>query len=406
MNIEQMIAAARSKVEGAKSAMEAELTEVNVKAFEDANAELVQLKSLRDRASKATEELEQGSKSFAPERTETSFGERFTKSDNYSGFAKAYPTGIPAQANVSIDPVKVGSLAEYEHSRKAGTLTTSGVAHLPPEQRPLLDTIDRAPLSLYDLVAKGSIGTTSLEYLQIIAVERNAALIGENTGNPATDTLKPISDFATQLADAKVFGYADGYEVTNQLLKDSPALATFLNGEFRYSLPLLIQNYLLNGTGLNGQPRGLLNTTGVQAQDYTASTASAMPLVKAVRRAKLKLNNIGANIQAVLINPEDDAEIDLMQDGEDRFYGPGPFASGTPTLWGVPRVLSQHIDPGTAILGDFRQMALLDYEGLSVNAFNQHKDFAQRNLTYVRAELRAAQVIWRPNRFVVITDGA
>lgn len=68
----------------------------------------------------------------------------------------------------------------------------------------------------------------------------------------------------------------------------------------------------------------------------------------------------------------------------------------------MPRVLSTKIPVGTAIVGEFTQMALLDREGLSVVAFNQHKDYAQRNLTYVRAELRAAQVIWRPARFAVI----
>ena len=39
---------------------------------------------------------------------------------------------------------------------------------------------------------------------------------------------------------------------------------------------------------------------------------------------------------------------------------------------------------------------------LTVKFANQHKDYASRNLTYVRAELRAAQVIWRPANFVVL----
>ena len=64
---------------------------------------------------------------------------------------------------------------------------------------------------------------------------------------------------------------------------------------------------------------------------------------------------------------------------------------------------SERLVDTTAVLGDFKQVALLDREGLSVLAFNQHKDYAQRNLTYVRAELRAAQVIWKPNRLVVVS---
>lgn len=50
-------------------------------------------------------------------------------------------------------------------------------------------------------------------------------------------------------------------------------------------------------------------------------------------------------------------------------------------------------------MGEWNQISLLDREGLSILAFNQHSDWARRNLTYVRAELRAMQVIWRPVRF-------
>ena len=115
---------------------------------------------------------------------------------------------------------------------------------------------------------------------------------------------------------------------------------------------------------------------------------------------------IGGTVTAIVMSPEDDEAIDLLMDQNDRFYGQGPFGSGPATLWGRPRVVCERIPVGTAILGDWKQIALLDREGLSVLAFNQHKDFAQRNMVYVRAELRAAQVIWRPNRFVVVSNGS
>jgi hypothetical protein len=100
--------------------------------------------------------------------------------------------------------------------------------------------------------------------------------------------------------------------------------------------------------------------------------------------------------------PEDDEAWDLMQDANDRFFGQGPFGQGPSTSWGRARALSERLTPGTVILGDWRQVALLDVEGLSILAFNQHKDYAQRNLVYVRAELRAEQVIWKPNRLIVV----
>jgi hypothetical protein len=40
---------------------------------------------------------------------------------------------------------------------------------------------------------------------------------------------------------------------------------------------------------------------------------------------------------------------------------------------------------------------------MSVLAFNQHKDYAQRNLTYLRAEFRALQLIRQPAKLAVVS---
>ncbi len=397
MDIQEMLEAARKTQADAVAAVAAEANEVNVKALEDATAEVADVERMLARAKSQTEAAEKSTVAPAA-KLDMSLGERFVKSGAYTAFKGRFPNGVPTEAAVSLDGVRVGSLAEYEAGRKA---LTTDIAHITPQQFPRIDQTLRPRLSLLDLISRGSINSNSLEYLQITSITRNAALVPENTGNDATDTLKPISELSTQLADAKVYGYADGYTVTNQLLADAPALATFLNNEFRYSLSAVLEDKILNGAGTSGEPRGLLNTTGVQQQAYTAG-ANVRPLIEAVRKAKTKIALVEGTPQAVVINPEDDEAIDLLADNEGRYFSNGPFGTGPSTLWGLPRVLSTKVDPGTAIVGEFKQIALLDREGLSVVAFNQHKDYAQRNLTYVRAELRAAQAIWRPARFVVI----
>ena len=57
---------------------------------------------------------------------------------------------------------------------------------------------------------------------------------------------------------------------------------------------------------------------------------------------------------------------------------------------------------GAALVGNFAgNVQFLQREPLSVLAFNQHKDYAQRNMVYVRAELRAMQLIYAPREIVV-----
>lgn len=337
------------------------------------------------------------------------FGTRFIKSDAYKAFQRQYPTGVGSGSPVSIGRVKLGTMKEWAAQRKA-TLT-SGLGLVQDVRMPTVDLVDRNRLTLLDLISRGQT-SGNFEYVQVTAVTRNAAIVPEATGPSDSAALKPLSDMTTTLADAKVFTYADGYDVTNALLADAPAFASYMENELSYSLDNVVEDKLLNGSGVSGNPTGILATSGVQSVDYTAAAVGADGLptdvtakafIRAARIAILNLVRLpGGTVQAVLLSPEMDAAIDLIQDAQERYYGNGPFGQGPGTLWGRPRVVSERLVDTTGLLGDFRQVALLDREGLSVLAFNQHKDYAQRNMTYVRAELRAAQVIWKPSRLAVV----
>ena len=329
-------------------------------------------------------------------------GDAFTKSDAYQRFLKAHPSGLGNGSNIALDRVRVGGLDSL--GQKADLLGT-GIAHLQPARYPTMDMIDRPRLTLLDIISRGSMAG-AFEYVQITGVKRGAAIVDEATGavdeagNDA-DPLKPISSFTTELADAKPFTYADGFEVTNQLLSDAPAFASWMNTELRYNLDNVIEDTLLNGSGTDGQPKGILNTTGVQEQGFVDD------MVTSIRKGITRVTRVGGTVTAVLLSPEADEEFDLLKDANERYYGGGPFGTGPATVWGRPRIVSERLSGSkTAILGDFRTVALLDREGLSIEAFNQHKDFAQRNKVYVRGELRAGQVIWRPNRLATVQVAA
>lgn len=326
-------------------------------------------------------------------------GERFTHSAGYAMFKKsAAEVGI--SGDIRIAKTRIGSMRDYFNA-KAGNAITTTTAHVQPARMPIVDRTPHPQVTLLDYISRG---TTSgnFDYLQIQTINRATAVVPENTGDSATDTIKPQTTITTQLEEAKVNSYADGYTVTNQLLQDDEALASFLQNEFDYSFDLKIADMILNGTGSNGQPKGLLRTTGVQAGNWAKTGDEAHNLVVAIRGALTKLRKVGAFANAVLVNPEDAEKIDLLEDTTKRFMGNGPFAIGPSTIWGRPIVECDQIAAGKVVVGDFRQIALLDRSGLTVEAFNQHENYAARNLTYIRAELRAAQVIWRPSNFVVL----
>jgi len=336
------------------------------------------------------------------------FGERFVKGASYGAFRKLHPSGVGGSSTpVDIPPERIGSLKEYMAYRKAaGDLIVSADASLQNIRMPMIDQIVRPRLTLLDLIDTNGTAAGDFEYLQITGVTRSAAIVPEATTVTDDDALKPLSDLSTELAYARAYTYADGFPVTNQLLSDAPALAAFMNNELRYNLDRLLEDMVLNGPGTTGQPTGLEHTTGVQEQDYTAG-GDAMDLVRAIRRAITKVQITGGgSVTGIVLSPEDEEEIDLMQDLNERYFGQGPFGSGPNTLWGRPRIVSEKIAQGDAWVGEWTQIALLDREGLSILAFNQHSDWARRNLTYVRAELRSMQVNWRPVRFCKVTTGS
>ncbi len=252
-----------------------------------------------------------------------SFGEKFVKSAAYGEFRKEFPNGVGRGTPVSIGRVKVGERGTFAQTRLK-TLTF-GQAHTQPVRFPTIDLVDRDRLTLLDLIDHGQTDG-DFEYVQVTGVTRNAKIVGELTSESLEADLKPVSDMTTQLADAKVYTYADGYDVTNKLLANAPAFATYMNNELKYSLDNLIEDKLLNGTGTNGEPLGILSTTGVQQVEYTAEAvgsdgmpteATAKAFIRAIRMAILQITRLpGGTVTGIVMSPEMDAAMDLLQDLE------------------------------------------------------------------------------------------
>ncbi len=333
-------------------------------------------------------------------------GEMFVESAAYKAWAKDHPSGVGQGSNISIKAGRVGALQELK------TLLTSPLGHAQPMRYPTVDLAPAAQPTFLDLITRGQ-ADGAFEYLQITAVTNNAAIVPEATSSAvigagegqvtaAAGGLKPTSSLSTNLADAKPVTYADGYEATNQMLRDAKAIATYLNARLGQNIRLVVEDKLLNGSGENGEPLGLVETSGVLQQDF------ATDFMVSVRKAITQLQKVPGfmRISGVVVSPDDDEAWDLKQDDNHRYIGAGPFASGIKTAWGYPRIVSTKVPTGTAVVGDLSTIALLDVDGLSIEAFNQHKDFAQRNLTYVRAELRAEQAIFEPARLCLVSTSA
>ena len=330
-------------------------------------------------------------------------GERFVQSDAMKNFRENTGGEVGRDTPIKVEAKGIGSKGA-RIGRKLLTSADSNPA--PVREAGIEDLVYRPERRLLDVITQGTTDLSWVEYRQVISKTNNAAIVPEATSSAPIDGttvteaaggLKPISSLQTQTADARAYTYADGMEVTNQELSDDGLIQSLIDSTLTENLEIELERILLNGTGVAGEPARILNTTRVLQQAFATDVPTT--LRKAIT---LLRTTSGANIRGVLLNPEDDEAWDLLKDADGRYLGNGPFGTGPGTAWGYERIASQAIPVGQALIGDFSTIHLLQKEALSILAFNQHKDFAQRNLVYIRAELRAMQLIRNAARLAVV----
>lgn len=326
----------------------------------------------------------------------STLGERFVNSDAYREFRKDHPSGVGKGTPISIKTKGIGPVA-----RKASTVNTGEQGNARAVRTGEIDDLVYRPeRRLLDLITRDTTNLPYFQYRQIISKTNNASIVREavtNDGVGAAGGVKPLSTLATTTAEARAFTYADGMEVTNQELSDDGVMRSIIDQTLRENVEIEVENVLLNGAGTADEPAGVFNTPGVLQQAWDTDVPTT------IRKAITRLRTTsGANIRGVLLNPTDDETWDLLKDSQGRYLGNGPFAPGIGTAWGYERITSQSIPVGQAVVGDFSTIFLLQLEAMAVEAFNQHLDYARRNLVYIRAEERNVQLIRNAARLCIV----
>jgi len=314
---------------------------------------------------------------------------------------------IPEKAVINSAPVQVKTLITGASQTSAGTFVWS-------ERTDILEMLGRRPLTIRDLVSNRRTGADTLEYVVQTSHTNNAAPVPEATTAAAPTApgtagalvlaagggYKPEAAWAFARASTTVKTIAEWVPVTKRALADFAALEGLINDELIMDLRETEEMQIMAGSGTGENLLGIMNTSGIQTQ-----AKGADDFVTAVRKALTKARITGrSNPTAIVVNPAQMEQLDLMVDGDGRYFGAGPFsASGIRTLWGVTLVDSEAITAGTALVGDFRKAVLWDREQATVTMTDSHADFFIRNLVAILAEERLAFAVTRPSAFVTVT---
>jgi HK97 family phage major capsid protein len=298
----------------------------------------------------------------------------------------------PGQEFVIADKFKSFVEAKGEMSRirmEVKNTVTGGSTTVFPQQNGGVIPGNFAPLSVRAILPSAQTGSNQVNSLREASWNNSAAGVSE--GNA-----KPESDITFEQYNVSITTIAHWIKVSNQLLADAPAIASYIDVRLRDGLAQEFERQLVKGSGIAPEMSGLTDSG-----NYTAySPTSDDLLVDAINRAKYSLwAATGFAPDAVIVNPADWGAMERTREGAGTgmyLYGmPGVAAGVNP--FGVRIVLSNNVAAGSFIIGAFNAATMLyNRQGAVVEMGYVNDDFV-KNLVTIRAEERAGLAVERPS---------
>ncbi|MDV6267069.1 phage major capsid protein [Rhodococcus globerulus] len=279
----------------------------------------------------------------------------------------------------------------------------------------VLTQVDRTIVQAYrpgpviaDLLGKGAIadGNNSISYFVEKAREGNFAAVAEGGTKPQLHYVdpEPVTDKLRKIAGFIQF--------TDEMLTDLDFVVSEIDQRLLYDLAMQEEFQLLSGTGVGANVLGLLNRSGIQTE-LRGNAASGDTIADTIFRAITKVQTAtGLTADGVVVNPLDYQALRLTKDANDQYYGGGYFSGqygngavpGSPSIWGLPTVVSPAVVAGTALVANFSQAATLYRQGgVQVDSTTSHGDNFVNGVVTLRAKERVALAVRKPLAFVKVT---
>lgn len=249
-----------------------------------------------------------------------------------------------------------------------------------------------APVGVIDLIRVETVPASNMRYYQSATFTNAADFIAEGA-------LKPEVQPRWTPVDVPIETIADWTAVTLQALQDIPALRSAIDFDLRSAIEVKVDNVLLNGTGTTPQPRGILQTSGIQNIAFVATTSVPDMIAKGI--AAVASGGYGVP-NGIVLNPADWWATRVSKAaGSGTYYFGSPTDVGTPNIFGIPVVADGNIAAGTALVGDFRQAVIYQRIGITFIVGLKNDDLI-KNLQTIVCEWRLTLAVKRPGAFAKV----
>tara|TARA_R100000654_G_scaffold69416_1_gene98977 strand:- start:1979 stop:3196 length:1218 start_codon:yes stop_codon:yes gene_type:complete len=318
------------------------------------------------------------------------FGDAIEKSESFN--AMRLGNSNTASFDVKADVLISSDFAGASSSRDAtGVERVAGIKRDPSNVTNMLNIIPVA-------------STTSnvIRYVKESAYTDNAANVAE--GSAPTD-----SEFQLTAADAIVQKTSAVMTISQEMLDDTPGLQAYLSQRMPAKIMTVVDDQLLNGSGVSPNQLGLVNGgTSFAAGGFANAIESAQELdCLIVAINQLALANYSAS--GIILNPTDFHKAYLLKDTTNEYLrGTSIVTSdGFTRINGVPVFLNNKMAAGTFVVGDFAQGSqVFQRENMKLDFAFENNDNFDKYLVSVRGIIRMAHAIYLPNAFVKGTFSA
>ena len=188
-------------------------------------------------------------------------------------------------------------------------------------------------------------------------------------------------------------------DVTRRLVQQSePGVEAVVQRDFERAIAQAVDSAILYGTGANGQPTGIANTTGIGSVSFTAAAPTYPETLTMVET--LLSENISVTDTTFLLDPTGwkDGRSTEVSSGSGRF-----IVDGEDRVSGIQALVSSQVTAQQWVLGAFRD-ALLGVWGDGVDLLIDPATHSLKGGLRIVAFLTCDIAVRRPESFVIGTN--
>jgi HK97 family phage major capsid protein len=307
------------------------------------------------------------------------FGQLYVESEAFKWHAQTKATRSGQWTSPSVELERKAALTEDP---------ASGGALVPPDRQAGIVSGAVLPVVVADLLMPGTTNSNVVPVMMETAFTNAAAPVAEGA-------VKPESTLTFALQSEPVRKLAHWIPISEELLEDAPAVASYIDARLRYGLLREEDQQLLSGTGVAPELLGLLNRPGLAADVVrTNPQTNADAILQQIVAIE---STTGLPVSGVVMHPAAWSAIIGSKLTDGSYLVGGPLATPTAlSLWNRQVVLTDQITNTVALVGAFKTAAqIFRHGGIRVNSTNAHSDFFVKNMVALRIEERIALATYR-----------